>query len=150
MGTLVALLSINRIHNLGGVIFSGTPIFSGPGASSPFGMKCLYPLSQTSFAVTLTSIMASLDQKGAAAPIFEDALTSDPEQLRYHHIDPYIFPGAIMNKTAFETLKMIDEVKKVIPQIKVPFLCIHATEDTISLMKGSQFISKSITLQFIF
>jgi hypothetical protein len=76
LGTLVAVLSINRLLAAGlplaGVLFSGTPLVAGPGASSPFGCQCLYPLSQTAVAGSMAGCLAGCDPKGPAAPILVD------------------------------------------------------------------------------
>ena len=47
-----------------------------------------------------------------------------------------------MNKTANESLKMIEAVKLKVPLLTVPLLCIHGTSDNISLVDGSEFIVK--------
>lgn len=38
MGTLVALTALRSMPRVKAICFSGTPLFSGPGSSSPFGM----------------------------------------------------------------------------------------------------------------
>lgn len=43
-----------------------------------------------------------------------------------------------MNKTAYEILKWIAAVKTEIPNIKIPFMCVHGEKDVIALTKGSQ------------
>ena len=62
MGTLVAALSLPELPFVKCVCFSGCCINAGPAAASPFGVSCLYPLSQTSAAVHLTAIMARWGQ----------------------------------------------------------------------------------------
>ena len=57
-GTLVASLALPELPFVKCVCFSGCCINAGPAAASPFGVSCLYPLSQTSAAVHLTAIMA--------------------------------------------------------------------------------------------
>jgi len=49
MGSLVVLASIRKISNVTSFCISGVPLVSGPASSSPFGLECLYPISQTSF-----------------------------------------------------------------------------------------------------
>jgi len=119
MGTLVAMKSINGIDGLRAVVLSGAAVFSGPAASSPFGIRCLYPLSQTSAAVCLTSITSVLDPGGSAAPLVIDELSSDPEELERNRKDPRVAPAMVTNKSAYELVKLIAEVKEEIPNITV-------------------------------
>eukprot|EP01036_Dinobryon_divergens_P037371 gene37371-48873_t len=145
LGTVIAILALNKLPFIQAVVYSANPLFTGPSASSPFGLKCLYPLSQTSFATTFTSIMASIDPKGAAAPIFIDAITSNEKEIQNLMKDPYRYAGDLMNKTAFEILKMIVEAKLELPKLKTATLCIHGTEDTIALPKGSEYLMEHIS-----
>jgi alpha-beta hydrolase superfamily lysophospholipase len=64
MGTLVAMLAWKEIPGVNCIVYSGTPLFSGHSASSPFGIKMLYPLSQSSLALRLASVLSTLDPKG--------------------------------------------------------------------------------------
>ena len=73
LGTLIGILAINKMINAGvpleAVLFSGAALVAGPGSSSPFGCKCLYPLSQTWLAASMTGCLANCDPTGPAAPI---------------------------------------------------------------------------------
>lgn len=119
MGTLVGMMSINGIKGLRAVVLSGSAVFSGPAASSPFGIRCLYPLSQTSVAVCLTSITSVLDPGGPAAPLVVEEISSDAEELERNRTDPRMAAPVVTNKSAYELVKLINEVKAEIPNIKV-------------------------------
>mmetsp|Transcript_23837 Transcript_23837/g.34962 ORF Transcript_23837/g.34962 Transcript_23837/m.34962 type:complete len:371 (-) Transcript_23837:116-1228(-) len=140
MGTLVGILSIGSIPFLNAVVFSATPLHSGPSASSPFGCTCLYPLSQTSVAGCLTGCLASCAPTGPAAPILLDGITSDRRQQQILLNDNLRYGGEIMNKTASEVLKMIHHARETLPTITLPLLCIHGQDDTVALPDGSQVI----------
>lgn len=45
-----------------------------------------------------------------------------------------------MNKSAYELIKWITAVKDEIPNIKVPFMCLHGEDDIIALPKGSVYL----------
>ena len=45
-----------------------------------------------------------------------------------------------MNKSAYELLKWITAVKKEIPNLTIPFLCLHGEADLIALPKGSLYL----------
>ena len=47
MGTLVASLALQQLSFVKAVVFSGCPLFAGYAASSPFGVRALYPITQT-------------------------------------------------------------------------------------------------------
>ena len=67
----------------------------------------------------------------------------------YLHFNPEFFlhffctcryHGDIMNKSAYEMMKWIAVAKEEIPNIKVPFFCIHGGDDIIALPKGSLYL----------
>ena len=144
MGTLIAILSIKSLSFLTSVIFSATPLFSGPSSSSPFGIKFLYPLTQTSFVHTLTTVLASIDPTGPCAPLLLDGITSSIDEQKIILNDPLRYPHEIRNKTASEVMKMVSLAKELLPTITIPFLCVHGEEDSIGLLKGSKFIYDNI------
>lgn len=51
---------------------------------------------------------------------------------RYH--------GDVMNKSAYELIKCISAVKDEIPNVQIPFMCLHGEKDTIALPRGSQYL----------
>ena len=144
-GTLVVILAVPDIKNVQAVILSGAPLVVGPDSGSPFGVTCLYPLSKTSFAKGLTSCMSSLDPKGPVAPIAIRGITSDPEEAKIHGKDPRMFHNWIMNKTAFEVLKMTEEVKSQgLARFSLPVFVVHGGNDSVALPVGSEFVYANI------
>lgn len=141
MGTLITLMSLERLPFVQSLIFSGCALVSGPGASSPFGISCLYPLSQTSVADCLLSLTSCIDPYGLAAPLVLKEVTSSAADLSLIKNDARRFKPIIMNKTAFELIKMIKVVKseKIVALTK-PFLCFHGAIDTICLSKGTELL----------
>ena len=115
-------------------------IFIGPGVSSPFGFRCLYPITQTSIAVTLTSILASMDPSGIAAPLLQSEITSDEKELMKLKNDKRMGPSNVSNKSAYEILKLVADAKVELSNVKVPFLVIHGDIDQISLIEGGQYL----------
>jgi acylglycerol lipase len=143
MGTLVTALAIKDLPFVKAVVFVGCALISGPGASSLLGIQALYPLSQTFLAPHITQLLASVSPKGNAAPIVFDAITSWEHGREILLKDSRRYDGEIMNKTAYELIKCIIEVKKELPNIKVPFMCLHGSADTICLPKGSEYMMKN-------
>ncbi len=73
-----------------------------------------------------------------AAPTFLDKLCTDPDYLNRYLRDPRIYVGSTKNKTAYEVLMMIEDVKKIIPDFDLPFVCLHGSEDQCALAKGTE------------
>lgn len=144
MGSLVVLASIRKIPYATSMCISGIPLVSGPAASSPFGLQCLYPLSQTSFAISLGAVMSSIDPKGPLAPVLESGLTTNQEVLARLPKDPHRYPGWLMNKTGYEILRLIAVVKVELPLITLPLLCIHGEDDSICKVRGAHQLMDTI------
>ncbi len=138
MGVLVALKGLTQINNIDSMVLSGAPTVSGPAASSPFGLTCLYPLSQLSFAADMAAFNAAIDPRGVAAPCTLEEITSNPECHDEILRDPLRWPLFVRNKTAKELMQLNTLVKKEIPSISIPFFCIHGENDMLALVKGSQ------------
>ena len=142
MGTLVTINALPQLMaaphlRISSVVFSGAALYQGPSSASPFGIRLLYPLSQSSSAVTIAGIIAWIDPKGPGAPLDFAALTNNKEVLENLFRDPYQITAPILNKTAFEFLKMCDEAKKRVASINIPFLCMHGEDDDICLSRSS-------------
>jgi len=138
MGTLVASLSIPKLSNVEAAVFSGVPLIAGPGASSPFGIQSLYFISRTSAAVTLTRGFAYVAPTGDLAPVVLEEVTSSREEQDILLQDPRRYDKQIMNKTGYELLQMIAEVRQIAPSIVVPFYCIHGEKDIIATTAGME------------
>lgn len=134
------MITVKSIPNLRAVVFSGSAIFAGPAASSPFGLKALYPLSQASFAGSLARGMAAVNPKGGSFPILVEALTTDAAELGIRNKDPRIHNGEVVCKTAYEFFKMVQKAKELVPAIDIPFLCIHGGSDEVTLPSGSHYL----------
>lgn len=152
MGSLISTLAMLQVEDVKCAVFTGAAIFQGPDAASPFGIRFLYPISQTAFAKDICKFLASFDPKGPAAPLVLSGVSSNPEVLKTFEIDPDHNNSSCMNKTAYEFLLMNDEVKANVSKITVPLLCMHGESDTITLPKSSEFFIENCgeTLLFNF
>jgi alpha-beta hydrolase superfamily lysophospholipase len=143
MGTLVAMLALRSLPFLSSVIFSATPLISGPSASSPFGIKLLYPITQTNFVFTLTSFLASVDPTGPSAPIMLDGISSSIDQQNLLLHDSLRYPHPIRNITAREVMTMVKLCKEIIPSLNIQFFCMHGGDDSIALPNGTFYLIES-------
>ena len=138
MGSLVVLSAVHSISNVAGIFISGCATVPGPAAASPFGCTCLYPVTRTGCAVKLASCLASCDPNGPAAPILVNGLSTSPDVLAAHELDPRIYHGSTRNKTAFELLTMTASVKEQVPAIKQPICFHHGEDDPVTLPEGAE------------
>ena len=138
MGTLVVLLALQSIPDITAVVFSGCALFSGPGASSLFGLRCLFPVSQLSIAPSIAGCMAAMNPRGPAAPILIEELTTDPAELERLRRDPRVRHANIMNRTAHQLLLMVAAAKAAVPAVRAPFLALHGAADAVTLPRGSE------------
>ena len=143
MGGLVGIMSINGIKNLNAVVLSAPALVAGPGSASPFGLRCLFPITRTAFAACLTSITSVIDPAGPAAPIVPEDVTSNPEVIKELNEDPRRNKGFVTNKAGKELLRMIKVAKEEIPRITLPFLIIHGSDDEVTLREGSEYFFKN-------
>lgn len=143
MGTLVGIIAAMSIANLKAIIFSGTPIVVGPGAGSAMGIRALYPISQWNSAERIASFMASVSPSGPGFPIKVVDLTNDPDRQQMIVRDPRTYHKDIRNKTGFEVLKMTNVAKMALSSLNIPMLCIHGSDDEVSLLAGSEFLLKT-------
>ena len=87
LGSMIVSAACNRIPNIKAVGLSALPLDAGPGAASLFGIRALYPLSQTSVAIPLLKFLSSIDPRGKGAPVFLESCTSDEGKLEFSRSD---------------------------------------------------------------
>ncbi|CAM9220455.1 unnamed protein product [Scytosiphon promiscuus] len=146
MGSLVATVAVkNCLENpslaprLKKLALSGCPIVPGPGSASPFGARCLYPLSRKQRLLrTLSGCLAKVDPGGPAAPIDKGSLSTDPEVSLEAEVDPLMVKGSVRNKTAFEVIKLIQVAKQCASKVSLPALLLHGADDDIAYPSGSE------------
>jgi acylglycerol lipase len=140
MGTLVAMNTCTLVDPpVTALVLSGTAVTPGPAAASPFGLKFLYPLGQTSLGLHLAGCLSTISQKGPAAPIYTDAIVNSQSEREILVKDPRRYDGDIMNKTAFEVLKMSDAGKTYLQKITCPVLLVHGGADEVCYPSGSEY-----------
>ncbi len=143
MGGVVGLMSIRGIKDINAAVFSAAALVAGPASASPFGCRCCFPLSRTSFAACLTSVTAAIDPAGPAAPLDPRDVSADPEWLKTMSQDPRRNKPFVPNKTAQQLLRMIKAAKEEVPRITIPFLCFHGSADEVIYKESSEFIFKN-------
>ena len=83
--------------------------------------------------------MAKLQPRGPLAPVFVEAMTHDPEELRAIAQDPLHNRGPLLNRTGNQIWKAGQRlVKERLPHYALPFLALHGARDTVTYPSGSQ------------
>lgn len=142
MGTMITLNTHQRL-DWQGVVFSGTATVAGPGGASPFGCRCLFPLSKAETVLAcVLSCMSALDPKGPVSPILPRDLMEDPDGLDAVARDPHRFHGWLCNITAREIAHLLQGAKNPssLSSFKRPFTAIHGSNDSICLPASAQML----------
>lgn len=144
MGSIVAFHAAYELQTespslLQGVIFSGCALVPGPSAASPFGLRCLFCLTQSEWAsATVGGFMAKVQPRGPLAPVIESELTHDTAELEALRTDPLHNRGPLLNRTGNQILQACQTMREGLPHFTLPFLAIHGARDTITYPCGSQ------------
>ena len=78
MGTLVGSLALQQLPFVKAVVFSGCPLFAGYATSSPFGVRSLYPITQTGEPPTRTKQPFIIFSTPSPSYTFSHTLTIPP------------------------------------------------------------------------
>ncbi len=144
MGTIVAFHAAYELQAespglLRGVVFSGCALVPGPSAASPFGVRCLFCLTQNEWAsASIGGLMARIQPRGPLAPVVEAELTHDRAELEALRRDPLHNRGPLLNRTGNEILKGCQVLRERLPTFTLPFVALHGASDTITYPIGSQ------------
>ncbi|GLU12837.1 hypothetical protein SLE2022_294950 [Rubroshorea leprosula] len=65
-------------------------------------------------------------------------VSRDPEALEAKYSDPLVYTGAIRVRTGYEILRITSFLQRNLQRLRVPFLVLHGTADTITDPKSSQ------------
>lgn len=85
--------------------------------------------------------MAKLQPRGPLAPVFVEAMTHDPEELRAIAQDPLHNRGPLLNRTGNQIWKAGQLLlKERLPHYALPFIALHGARDTVTYPAGSQLL----------
>ncbi len=84
--------------------------------------------------------MAALQPRGPLAPVFVEAMTHDPEELRAIAQDPLHNRGPLLNRTGNQIWKACQRLKERLPHYALPFLALHGARDSVTYPSGSQIL----------
>ncbi|XP_076805607.1 monoglyceride lipase-like isoform X2 [Clavelina lepadiformis] len=67
-----------------------------------------------------------------------NTISRDKEQVENYKTDPLIYHGKVLLCTAYQMHRMMEDIKKVLPEISYPFLLIHGTSDGLCEFSASE------------
>lgn len=70
------------------------------------------------------------------------AVSRDPKALVAKYSDPLVFTGSIRVRTGYEILRISSYLQQNLRRLRVPFLVLHGTADTVTDPKASQKLYK--------
>ena len=65
-------------------------------------------------------------------------VSRDPEALVAKYSDPLVYTGSLRVRTGYEILRITSYLQQNMNRLRVPFLVLHGTDDTVTDPKASQ------------
>lgn len=65
-------------------------------------------------------------------------VSRDPEALLAKYSDPLVYTGSIRVRTGYEILRITSHLQKNLTKLRVPFLVLHGSADTVTDPEASQ------------
>ncbi|MBN1563396.1 MAG: lysophospholipase [Anaerolineae bacterium] len=126
MGSLIALLFAFRYQDeLAGVITTGI---------------ALKPVLSNAVTVPILKTASSLIPGARLIPLDANGLSRDPEVCRAYQADPLVYHGRIPLVTLAALQEAADLCLKRLPNLHIPLLAMHGSDDALTLVKGAQLV----------
>jgi alpha-beta hydrolase superfamily lysophospholipase len=127
MGSAIAIAyAIQHQHDLAGLIISGTAL--KPGASIPSILKAV------------VRVISKLFPKMGVTVLDATAISKDKAVVDAYMNDPLVYRGKVTARLGAELVKVVDRLPTLIPEIKLPIIIMHGTEDRLCNPEGSQML----------
>lgn len=99
----------------------------------------------------LLSCTSVLDPAGMTAPVVVSEICGNDAYTQHLHLDPRRNPAIVTNKTGYELLHLIEDIKNSIhSKFETPFFAIHGELDSIALKAGSEFVFKNAKTDLLY
>jgi len=140
MGSIIAIsYAVQYQRDLAGLIISGAAL--KPGSSIPTVLK------------TVVRVISLLFPKMGVTVLDATAISQDKAVVDAYIHDPLVYRGKIPARFGAEMVKILDRLPSQIPEIKLPIIIMHGTEDRLCNPEGSQMLydlvgSSDKTLKF--
>ena len=127
MGSTIAIAyAIQHQHDLAGLVISGTAL--KPGSSISPVLKAVVRL------------ISKLFPKMGVAVLDATAISQDKAVVDAYVNDPLVYRDKIPARFGAEMVKILDRLPTLIPEIKLPIIIMHGTEDRLCNPEGSQML----------
>lgn len=132
-------------HSMGGLITTYYLLdhqsdFEGAIISAP-AIKIGEGISQTT--ITIGRILSKIAPKMGLLALDVNAISRDPKVVDAYINDPMVFHGKTPARLAAELLSAMQRVDAEIREIKLPFIAVHGSEDSLADPGGSQMLYDS-------
>lgn len=128
-GTIATAYAVDHQDELAGLVLSAPTLKAGTSVS---GLNKL-----------LAQILSKLLPKAGVAVIDASAISRDRKVVEAYVSDPLVYRGKIRARLGCELLDMMERILPAkMPEINLPILIMHATEDRLSNPEGSEILYK--------
>jgi alpha-beta hydrolase superfamily lysophospholipase len=124
--TIVLAYAVQHQRDLAGLVISGTAL--KPGSSIPTALR------------KVVWLLSLLFPKMGVTVIDATTISQDKAVVDAYIHDPLVYRGKVRARLAAELLNTIDRLPSQIPEIKVPIIIMHGTEDRLCNPVGSQML----------
>jgi acylglycerol lipase len=100
--------------------------------------------SVTPFQVMAAGILSRLVPKMGVSVLDATAISKDPAVVDAYVNDPLVYRGKIRARTGAELIRTIGELSTRLPEIRLPVLIMHGTEDRLSEPEGSRMLYEKL------
>ena len=94
----------------------------------------------------ISRLAARLLPRGPVPKIFYNldakAISRLPEEVRKYDTDPLVYRGPILNRTAWEMVRLVEEITPRFELIRLPHLILHGEADRLTSVEGSQELAR--------
>jgi acylglycerol lipase len=127
MGSTIVLdYAVQHQRDLAGLVISGTAL--KPGSSIPTALR------------KVVRLLSLLFPKMGVTVIDATTISQDKAVVDAYIHDPLVYRGKVRARLAAELLNTIDRLPSQIPEIKLPIIIMHGTEDRLCNPEGSQML----------
>jgi len=129
--TIAATFAINHQDEINGLVLSGTVI--KPGTS----------LSRVK--IMMANLLSFILPKVGVDRIDASTISRDKAVVNAYRNDPLVYRGRISARVGAELIRAMQSLTHQMPQIKLPVLIMHGTEDRLSDPEGSRILYQRVS-----
>lgn len=129
--TIAATFGINHQNEFNGLVLSGTVIKPG--------------ISLSRAKITMANLLSFVLPKVGVDRIDVSTISRDKAVVDAYINDPLVYKGKISARLSAELIRAMQSLTHQMPQIKLPVLIMHGTEDRLSDPEGSRILYQRVS-----